>query len=939
MIFTERQITIRNGKSSINEPVILYRGDYEVSIRFTIMESKFRFKSGVNLVDSEKASHGQLAILAPYGGNVFSEIVKCEDGTVTFTLTKEMIDQLEEVGLYSFQIRLFDYYRESRVSIPPVEFGIEVREPVASEDHDNSVNNAIVGYSIAKVVDPNKEDVGDTFDAKGNYNKTYWETGDRITEGKLNKIEDAIDKINQNEKADVAALDKRVTNNFNVLESNKADKSEVNSKIWGMANMGQDVKKAMTGGSVAVVGENAILSDNIVNDQVTPIKLHGFMHGNKLNLLDKSLFKYGYYYNGGTGAIVAGSSSSGLDFITPYIPIKPNTTYTASVSDYNHIFFDANFNRIGNGIDKKSFTTPENAAYVGLSFKSASSYHNPDKLYLFEGATVPADFQCHDYEFIIDGLSTNERHVHNCILQNGNTPINYNTSTKQLDLSTLIIIYKNNFYRVPDGVVLDLTYDSLNTPVYSTITIYIDWETKEFKTLCNDRINAANSKNWVPLLGMRIRGNDTDFVPAVKFTINGKDVKQGVTFLTGPAALRVDTVFLRNGSEQIYHANIVPGTTTVRLTTKASSFYWRFVDNSYSDITLSAEWKDFELEHNRCLVFDHGTKELLITTFGSPNRVTDTQIILLLNISGKLNGRLMGSVVYDNEGNTKRTVMSGKECLFSFRCGFTKSYLSDFCFVGDELWCFAVSNDAHTDTAEVVRYSIDYKNKQATKLGSFTHNFGHANTVDYCEALDCLILGNGGSSGNTQPNEFYIFPNASSFKDLSAVTIAEHGMVFDVSQLGWGKQVNVVWGESNRGRHNIAYVISNDGSANRYIMKILLGQGSAQLEHGTFIEGKGYYEFNGTFKILGTWPREWVYLEFNNGSDFYDGVIYEGLGGGLWWAEHRISEDGTTDTTIYKDMVYTPEGEIESAEAEGITVNNDYLILGDAASNIYIYKK
>ena len=237
MIFTERQITVRNGKSLINEPVILYRGDFEVSIRFTIMESKFRFKSGVNLVDSEKASFGQLAILAPYGGNVFSELVKCEDGTVTFTLTKEMIDQLEEVGLYSFQIRLFDYYRESRVSIPPVEFGIEVREPVASEDHDNSVNNAIVGYSIAKVVDGLNEDVPDTFDANGNYNKTDWETGDRITEGKLNKIEDALDKINQNEKNDVAALDKKVNSNYNILNSVKADVSQTNNMQQQINNL------------------------------------------------------------------------------------------------------------------------------------------------------------------------------------------------------------------------------------------------------------------------------------------------------------------------------------------------------------------------------------------------------------------------------------------------------------------------------------------------------------------------------------------------------------------------------------------------------------------------------------------------------------------------------------------------------------------------------
>lgn len=217
MIFTERQITVRKGKSSIDEPVIIYRGDFDVSVKFTIMETKFKFKNGINLAVSEKATHGQLAILAPYGGNVFSEIVKCEDGTVTFTLNKEMIDQLEEVGLYSFQIRLFDYYRESRVSIPPVEFGIEVREPVASEDHDNEVNNAMIGYSIAKVVGGLNEDVPDTFDDNGNYNKTEWETGDRISEGKLNKIEDALDKINQNEKNDMDALNKQMISNFNVL--------------------------------------------------------------------------------------------------------------------------------------------------------------------------------------------------------------------------------------------------------------------------------------------------------------------------------------------------------------------------------------------------------------------------------------------------------------------------------------------------------------------------------------------------------------------------------------------------------------------------------------------------------------------------------------------------------------------------------------------------
>ena len=390
MIFTDRKITIRNGKSSINEPVILYRGDYEVSIKFTIMESKFRFKSGVNLVDSEKASHGQLAILTPYGGNVFSEIVKCEDGTVTFTLTKEMIDQLEEVGLYSFQIRLFDYYRESRVSIPPVEFGIEVREPVASEDHDNEVNNAIVGYSIAKVVDGLNEDVPDTFDSNGQYNKTNWKTGDRITEGKLNKIEDALDKINQNEKADMAALDKRVTNNFNVLDTNKADKNEVNSKIWHMNNMGQDVKEAMTGGSVAVVGENTILTENIVDGQVTPEKVSFIDIPEQLNLFNKFDPEIIHGKMLDTGDVVL--DQVGM-YISGKIPVKPNTKYTMSRIQGNWgVFYDAAGNRLS-GVSSHpaaelkpgTITTPGNTAYMKINGYS----QDIESYMVVEGESLP----------------------------------------------------------------------------------------------------------------------------------------------------------------------------------------------------------------------------------------------------------------------------------------------------------------------------------------------------------------------------------------------------------------------------------------------------------------------------------------------------------------------------------------------------------------------
>ena len=278
MIFTNRTITVRKGESRIDEPIVVYRGDYELEVRFTILNSKFKLKSGTNMIETEKASYGQLAILTPYGGNIFSDIVKCNDGSVTFVLTADMLNQIEEVGLYSFQIRLMDYNKESRVSIPPIEFGIEVREPIASEDHDNSVNNAIVGYSIAKVVDPKEEKVGDTFDESGNYNKTNWETGDRISEGKLNKIEDAIDKINENERVNTDALDKRMYSNYNVLSAEietKADKGEVIKKGNATLNDFDEQTRAtilgMSSGQInAVLGADNVTEYNIADDSIMP---------------------------------------------------------------------------------------------------------------------------------------------------------------------------------------------------------------------------------------------------------------------------------------------------------------------------------------------------------------------------------------------------------------------------------------------------------------------------------------------------------------------------------------------------------------------------------------------------------------------------------------------------------------------------------------------
>ena len=231
MIITDRVITVHKGVSRMDDPIVIYRGDYKVILRFTIVDSKFKFMSKTNVIESEKANYGQLAILSPYGGNIFSPVVRCNEGSVTFEMTQEMLDQIEEVGLYSFQIRLFDERRESRVTIPPIEFGIQVREPIASEDHDNEVNQAVVGYSIAKIEDLEEEEVPDAFDELGQYNKTLWETGDRISQGKLNKLEEAIDRLNLNELENNEKMDKRIETNFIYLQNEIDELREIINKL------------------------------------------------------------------------------------------------------------------------------------------------------------------------------------------------------------------------------------------------------------------------------------------------------------------------------------------------------------------------------------------------------------------------------------------------------------------------------------------------------------------------------------------------------------------------------------------------------------------------------------------------------------------------------------------------------------------------------------
>ena len=85
-------------------------------------------------------------------------------------------------------------------------------------------------------------------------------------------------------------------------------KIDVDNKVWSMANMGQDVKEALTGGSVAVVAENAVLTENVVSKQITKEKTNFYnFYENLLNTTPVYTDKV-WYWSSSEGLIAKDSS-------------------------------------------------------------------------------------------------------------------------------------------------------------------------------------------------------------------------------------------------------------------------------------------------------------------------------------------------------------------------------------------------------------------------------------------------------------------------------------------------------------------------------------------------------------------------------------------------------------------------------------------------------
>lgn len=242
-------------------------------------------------------------------------------------------------------------------------------------------------------------------------------------------------------------------------------------------------------------------------------------------------------------------------------------------------------------------------------------------------------------------------------------------------------------------------------------------------------------------------------------------------------------------------------------------------------------------------------------------------------------------------------------------------YMSDHTFINGQLYAINASADDHLTYAPVTVYDVNVPARTSQYVRTIQHNLGHANSIDYSEGNGCLILGDG-SNDSTLPGAIYILDNAASrdtwrFQDCVKI---------DLTGKNWGIKVNVVWGESNNGNHNIAYVISNN---NANIRKILL-----QRTNG---------KFNGQYVVLGEWTGAPV--DVNQGSVFRNGKLYTAIGHSqLWMLEHTLNDDGTITVRQFKDRMYDETGNLLTTPfTEGLTMEYGCTFLGASSGDVLVY--
>lgn len=129
-------VTVDGRYATLSEDIFLYKNDRNIDIVFTIVDAKYKFNaySGNILVEST-AKYATVKVLKPNGTRFTSGKLLIADNKVILTITQDFIDQIDEVGIHTVQIQLWDE-EAGRVTLPPISF--TVLEPIFDDEDSNA---------------------------------------------------------------------------------------------------------------------------------------------------------------------------------------------------------------------------------------------------------------------------------------------------------------------------------------------------------------------------------------------------------------------------------------------------------------------------------------------------------------------------------------------------------------------------------------------------------------------------------------------------------------------------------------------------------------------------------------------------------------------------------------------------------------------------------
>jgi len=193
-ITKDLEIKISNGEAKLNENVYIYQNDrgIELKLKLNLISTNYRSAIKSSLFETSVIFAGA-TILKPNGEVIGRDRTVVEDDTITFKIDKDFTDHVDEIGVYKIQFHLYDT-EDNRLTIPPIEFEVKELLGIINED-DFELKDGIVDSSFSDLCTVGDDGREVEIFSNGKYIKTVWNSGDLITSVKLNKIEEAIEYL------------------------------------------------------------------------------------------------------------------------------------------------------------------------------------------------------------------------------------------------------------------------------------------------------------------------------------------------------------------------------------------------------------------------------------------------------------------------------------------------------------------------------------------------------------------------------------------------------------------------------------------------------------------------------------------------------------------------------------------------------------------------